>query len=140
MAKIDFTGLVPDFIEGNEASWQNWLTLCVEERSFRVGRLVYHFVDDLQIQEINQSILDHDYPTDIITLDESRTDRLRVELWIGVDFIERSSMEYAVPLEAEFARVLVHGLLHCMGWNDKSIEDRDRMRAEEDKCLISRPK
>ena len=140
MAKIDFTGLVPDFIEGNEASWQNWLTLCVKERSFRVGRLVYHFVDDLQIQEINQSILDHDYPTDIITLDDSRTDRLRVELWIGVDFIERSSMEYAVPLEAEFARVLVHGLLHCMGWNDKSIEDRDRMRAEEDKCLISRPK
>lgn len=140
MARINFDGVVPDFLLTQSNLWESWLSACVAAYQYRVGRIDYHFVDNESIQALNVSILNHDYPTDIITLDSSRSDRLKVEMWIGYEVIYQNAEYYEVDFEEELARVLIHGLLHCIGFDDKDEQTQLEMRRQEDKCLISRPK
>lgn len=140
MARIKFDGVVPDFLLADADLWENWLSACVYAYQYRIGRLAYHFVDNPSIQALNVRVLNHDYPTDIITLDSSRSDRLRVEMWIGYEMIQQNADYYGLGFKEELARVLIHGLLHCMGFDDKDEEAQLEMRRQEDNCLISRPK
>lgn len=139
MSRISFTGLVPDFISVNSGAYSIWLKALIEERGFGVSRLSYFFVDNKEIKALNRSLLNHDYATDIITINHSRGKRLKVELYLGREIIEENAQELGTPVEKEFARVLAHGLLHCMGWDDLTEADRLAMRKEEEICLISRP-
>jgi len=140
MAQIEFAGLVPEGINKMAASIEEWLLAIVSERNYTIKRVNYEFLDDIAIQELNVSLLDHDYPTDIITLDHSRANRLKVEVFLGVDTIDANAIERGIDAMEEYMRVLVHGLLHCMGWDDSTEEEKRKMRLEEEKCLISRPK
>lgn len=140
MAKVEFAGLVPEYILNNATKIEEWLVNIVEERNHVLKRVNYEFLDDIAIQELNVSLLDHDYPTDIITLNHSRGSKLKVEVFLGQDTIEFNAKERGIPEMDEYMRVLAHGLLHCMGWDDQTDEDKRQMRLEEEKCLISRPK
>lgn len=140
MARINFDGKVPDFLLAQSDLWESWLSACVASYQYRIGRIDYHFVNNESIQALNVSILNHDYPTDIITLDSSRSDRLKVEMWIGYEVIHQNAEYYEVDFKEELARVLIHGLLHCIGFDDKDEQTQLEMRRQEDKCLISRPK
>lgn len=111
-----------------------------QERGYQVSRAEYNFFNQQEIHELNRELLDHDYPTDIITLDSSRARRLRVEIFIGVPVVKENALDLGIDFSLELARVMVHGLLHCMGWDDTNEDLKAQMRAEEDKCLISRPK
>lgn len=139
MSRISFTGLVPDLIRENGGAYSRWLGACVEQRGFGVSRISYFFVDNKESKSLNRSLLNHDYATDIITLNHSRGKRLRVELYLGREIIEENAQDLGSPFEEELARVLAHGLLHCMGWDDQTEEERQAMRKEEEICLISRP-
>lgn len=140
MARINFDGLIPDFLQTNSEAWENWIKICVESYQYQIGRVAYHVVDNNTIQDLNKRILDHDYPTDIITLDNSTSSRLKVEMWLGFEVIQDNARLYGIELQEEFARVVIHGLLHCMGFDDKDEQSQQEMRRQEDKCLISRPK
>lgn len=135
------SGLVPSWLENHKGEVSLWLKDLVEERGYRLGSVSYQFLDDKAIRDYNQRLLAHDYATDIITLDHSEgRKRLRVEMLLGVDRIRDYAEDNKLDLEEELCRVMVHGLLHCMGWDDGSIEEKNNMRKEEDICLLSRPK
>lgn len=140
-AKISWYGDVPLWLKHRENECALWMLAVCKERGYSVAKLTYTFCDDKEILEHNVKLLNHDYPTDIITLDHTAgRKRLSVEMFIGYQQIENFALENSLPFEEELCRVLVHGALHCMGWDDKTIEAKYNMRKEEDLCLLSRPK
>ncbi len=140
MSRVSFEGEIPDWVLSNEDSLEEWLQSSMTTHSYSIRRVVYTFCTDEIIQGLNKSLLGHDYPTDIITLNHSRGASLRVEMFLGHQVILRNAKDLGLPFEEELCRVLIHGLLHCIGFDDISGEERERMRAEEEKFLISRPK
>ena len=134
-------GAVPEWLSSRKAAVENWLIDKSKERGYGIRTLSYTFLNDQDIEELNTRLLKHAYPTDIITLDHSEGRKnLKVELYLGIEQIQTYASANRLPFEEELCRVLVHGLLHCMGWDDHSIEDKNEMRKEEDLCLLSRPK
>lgn len=114
----------------------NWLLAVAESYDRRMTQLVYHFVDDARILEINRSFLDHDYYTDIITFNYNKARRISGEVYISIDTVESNASKLGTPPGEEMARVVVHGLLHLIGFDDKNEEESRQMREEEDKSLI----
>ncbi len=138
---VKFDGLVPDWLDQRREQISIWLQSCIEERDYSLAELNYSFLSSDEIRQKNVALLEHDYATDIITLDHSEgRKRLRIEMFIGIDEISAYAEEQHLDFDQELCRVLVHGVLHCMGWNDDTIEAKNLMRKEEDKCLLSRPK
>lgn len=133
---IEAPGLINEQVEELE----DWLKACIAERDYVITDISYHFHDDKAIQALNQEVLDHDYPTDIITFDYSKGKKLKVDMAIGYETIEANAADLGSEVLEEYCRVLIHGLLHCMGWDDRSDKERLLMREEEEKCLLSRPK
>lgn len=139
--RISWEGAIPNWLGSRESAVAQWLEEVVLGRGFRLGRVSYTFLNDIDIRQRNLDLLEHDYATDIITLDHSGgRRRLQVEMFIGYEQIEDFSVSRGISFDEELCRVLVHGILHCMGWDDRTIDEQDKMRKEEDLCLISRPK
>ncbi len=122
------------------ADLQRWLIDVAEKNDREIRQLAYRFVDDSKIVEMNNNFLGHDYPTDIITFQYSSGYRLDGEIFISLDTVDRNSRDLGVDIRDELDRVIVHGLLHMIGFGDKDIEQKRKMRAAEDKSLILRPK
>lgn len=139
MGRVSFSGLVPDFITENTEAYKVWLVTIAGKRAFKVLQLSYYFVDREEIRVLNRKLLDHDYATDIITVNHSRGNRLKIEFYLGGPLIEDNARDLNLSRVEEYSRVMVHGMLHCMGWDDLTVEDRKAMRKEEEICLISRP-
>jgi rRNA maturation RNase YbeY len=137
--KVSFLGKALMEIENHEESLEKWLLLVASKRGFRIKQLTYNLEDDKAIRGLNLRILGHDYATDIITLDYSVGKVLEVEMFLGYEVIGENASSYNTSFVDELDRVVAHGLLHCIGFNDKSQEESMRMREEEDICLISRP-
>lgn len=108
-----------------------WLRLVAESEIRRIAELNIIFCSDNYILDINQRFLQHDYFTDIITFDYCEGDRLSGDLFISVDSVRENSLEYGSTFEEELDRVMVHGLLHLIGYDDHSEEDIRTMRSKE---------
>ena len=92
-------------------------------------------VKDKKLTEINKYFLNKDYSTDIITFDYSHENKLMGELYISYDTVLENSKEYSANFADELNRVIIHGILHMMGYKDSSEEERNEMRKKEDECL-----
>ena len=114
---------------------KNWLKLVAESEIFSLGNISVIFCSDNYILDINQKYLQHDYFTDIITFDYSENDRISGDLFISVDTVRENSIEYATDFQDELHRVIVHGVLHLVGYDDHTDEDVRQMRAKEDYYL-----
>ena len=112
----------------------DWLLSSIEE-PWKIKKLVYILVDDEELLQVNLDHLDHDFYTDIITFDYSRGNSIRGECWLSLDRILDNSKTAGVSFDQEFKRVCVHGLLHLMGYGDKSDEEVKMMREKEDEKL-----
>ncbi len=115
-----------------------WLRLVAESEIFRIGDISIIFCSDPYILDINQKYLGHDYYTDIITFDYCEGDRLSGDLFISVDSVRENSIEYGTEFKDELNRVIVHGLLHLIGYDDHSEEDIAMMRKKENYYLSLR--
>ena len=115
-----------------------WLRLVAESEVRRVGQINIIFCSDNYILDVNQQYLQHDYFTDIITFDYCEGDRLSGDLFISVDTVRENSLEYGTEFNDELNRVMVHGLLHLIGYDDHSEEDTAIMRKKEDYYLSLR--
>ena len=115
-----------------------WLRLVAESEIRRIGQINIIFCSDNYILDVNQQYLQHDYFTDIITFDYCEGDRLSGDLFISVDTVKENSVEYGTEFEDELNRVIVHGLLHLIGYDDHSDEDIAMMRKKEDYYLSLR--
>lgn len=101
----------------------------------RFKEIDVHWMTDDELLEVNKTHLDHDYYTDIITFDYSRKNRISGELFISMDRIKDNAELNSVTVEKETDRVLVHGVLHLLGFKDKSQEEQTVMRQKEDEML-----
>jgi rRNA maturation RNase YbeY len=120
-----------DFVPINELAYSKWLEQVALSESRTIGELSYVFCSDAYLLDINQQFLDHDSYTDIVTFDYCENGLLNGEIYISTDRVADNASEYSVSLLDELHRVIVHGLLHLMGYGDKTEEDALVMRARE---------
>lgn len=112
-----------------------WIKRVVEHHGFTIGTINYVFCNDEEILAINQQYLQHDYYTDIITFDYSTEQVLSGDLYISLDTVASNALLFAKDEQEELHRVLIHGVLHLMGINDKGPGERAIMEAHENKAL-----
>lgn len=112
-----------------------WLTLVAESEIRRIGDIAVIFCSDDYILQINQQYLSHDYYTDIITFDYSEGDKLSGDLFISIDTVKANAEEYGTDFNDELNRVIVHGVLHLIGYDDHNDKDIAVMRKKEDYYL-----
>ena len=117
-----------------------WLKFTAESEIKRIGQVNIIFCSDNYILDINQKYLQHDYFTDIITFDYCEGKTLSGDLFISVDTVRENAIFYGTEFDDELNRVIVHGLLHVIGYDDHSEEDQKTMRSKEDYYLAQREK
>ena len=101
----------------------------------KVGEVGYLFCDDEHILEVNREYLGHDYYTDIITFDYCEGDTLNGDLVISLDTVRTNAEQFNKDYDEELHRVIIHGILHLCGINDKGPGERELMEAAEDRAL-----
>jgi probable rRNA maturation factor len=120
----------------DQTSISDWITNVVTSNQFQVGEINYIFCSDNHLLSINQEYLNHDTYTDIITFDNSCEESVvESDIYISIERVKENSDEYNIPFEKELHRVMIHGILHLLGMEDKSPDERKRMREKEDACL-----
>ena len=112
-----------------------WIRRVAESYGKKVGEIGYLFVDDEKILEVNNECLGHDYYTDIITFDYTEGDTLNGDLVISLDTVFTNANKFNKSYDEELHRVIIHGILHLCGLNDKGPGEREIMEAAEDKAL-----
>ena len=119
-----------------------WVKAVAATYGKRVGDIGYIFCNDDKILEVNRQYLQHDYYTDIITFDYTddalltgNKDTIAGDLFISLDTVRSNAEQQAVPYEEELHRVIIHGILHLCGINDKGPGEREIMEAAENKAL-----
>ena len=127
-----------DFVFRGKTLNSKWLRLVAESEIKRIGSISVIFCSDNYILDVNQKYLQHDYFTDIITFDYCEGDRLSGDLFISVDSVRENSLEYGTEFKDELNRVIVHGLLHLIGYDDHTEEETALMRKKEDYYLSLR--
>ena len=115
-----------------------WVKAVAASYGKRVGEIAYIFVDDEKILEVNRQYLGHDYYTDIITFDYCEGDVISGDLFISLDTVRTNAEQMGATYEEELHRVIIHGILHLCGINDKGPGEREIMEAAEDKALALR--
>lgn len=112
-----------------------WIKAVAATYDRKIGEIGYMFVDDEKILEVNKEYLNHDYYTDIITFDYDEDDVLNGDLVISLDTVRSNSEQQGTKYEEELFRVIIHGILHLCGINDKGPGEREIMEAAENKAL-----
>ena len=117
-----------------------WIRRVAATYGRKVGEIGYLFCDDEKILEVNREYLQHDYYTDIITFDYDEGDVINGDLVISLDTVRSNAGLFGKAYEEELYRVIIHGILHLCGINDKGPGEREIMEAEENKALALLPK
>jgi rRNA maturation RNase YbeY len=137
--QIEFFSEDIDFSLPNPDKVADWIAEVIEEHGEELVNLTYVFCSDDYLHEINVEYLDHDTLTDIITFnnaDEEGT--IEGDIFISVDRVRENAETHGTKFEDEMHRVLIHGVLHLLGFKDKTEEEERLMRKEEDSCLSLR--
>jgi len=123
----------------NEAAVNSWLVTVAQRLGKRVGVLTYVFCDDAYILQVNRQFLQHDYYTDIITFDYSTRHHISGDMVISLDTVRSNAEQLGVDYHDELLRVIVHGVLHLCGINDKGPGEREIMEEHENAALSMLP-
>lgn len=115
---------------------RDWIASVVAREGFSVGELHYYFCSDEALLEINRQRLGHDFYTDIVTFPLSDDPRfVSSEFCISLDRIAENAVTFGRTQESELFRVMIHGVLHLIGFDDHTQSEQEAMRAMEEKCL-----
>jgi rRNA maturation RNase YbeY len=114
----------------------SWIRRTIEGR-MDLGELNFIFCSDDYLLNINKQYLNHNYYTDVITFDYCNQNILSGDIFISLDTVKENSKEYSVSFENELYRVMIHGVLHLLGFDDKSDIDKVQMKNAEDEALLS---
>jgi rRNA maturation RNase YbeY len=133
MIKFEADGVqLPDLDYGKV---REWITRVADSHGFSVGRLSYLFCDDEEILDVNRRHLHHDYYTDIITFDYTRGNRIGGDMVISLDTVASNAEGLGEEYSRELLRVVIHGVLHLCGINDKGPGEREIMERCENDAL-----
>ena len=116
-----------------------WIRAVAAEYGKTVGEIAYVFCSDEEILKVNREYLKHDYYTDIITFDYTEGDRIGGDIFISLDTVRTNAQLFGQAYDDELHRVIIHGILHLCGINDKAPGERELMEAAENHALASRP-
>ena len=112
-----------------------WIKEFVSNHGKKVGELAFIFCSDEKILEVNQNFLQHDYYTDIITFDYCEGEIVSGDIFISVERVKENATSHNVEYNTELIRVLAHGVLHLIGFQDKSPKKKKEMTENEDLCI-----
>ena len=131
---IDFNFIDVAPIE-NDRPFMDWLSRVAESEGYSLSALSYIFCNDRYLLDLNQTYLSHDTLTDIITFDYVEGTVVSGDIFISVDRLKENAAIFKVSFEEERLRVMAHGLLHLMGYKDKTAEDQEVMSNEENEKI-----
>lgn len=114
---------------------KNWIKKVIEEEGFIVGEINIIFVNNDYILNINNQFLSHNYYTDIITFDYCENKIISGDLFLSIEMIAENALNLNVNFYNEINRVIIHGILHLLGYSDKDEAEIKIMRKKEDSCL-----
>ncbi len=114
---------------------KSWIKLVAENYNKKIGDINYLFCNDEKILEVNREYLSHDFYTDIITFDYSEGNKISGDIIISLDTVRSNSQKFNTNFSEELHRVIIHGILHLCGVNDKSEEEEKAMRQAENNAL-----
>ena len=117
------------------AQIERWIIRVAREHNRIVGELAYIFCDDEEILRVNRQFLQHDYYTDIITFDNTRGRLIGGDIFVSLDTVASNAEAVGTTYDSELRRVIIHGILHLCGINDKGPGEREVMEAHEDAAL-----
>ncbi len=133
---ISFDSNYDGFDLENKSIFQTWLKDVITQEGKTPGDIHYIFLSDSGLLEINKQFLNHHDYTDIITFPLSESEQIiRGEIYISLDRVKENASLNNVNFSQEIARVLVHGVLHMLGYNDHTKEEKNEMRSKEDYYL-----
>ncbi|MGW8123414.1 rRNA maturation RNase YbeY [Roseivirga echinicomitans] len=137
MSNINFFSEESTFKLKDEGKINLWLESIATTESTEIEEISYIFCSDDYLLKINQEYLDHDYYTDIITFDnrDNIDDPIEADIFVSIDRVTENAADQNVSFEKELSRVLAHGLLHLIGYNDKTEEEQKQMREKEEAYL-----
>lgn len=116
-----------------------WIKAVAASYGRKVGEIGYLFVDDEKILEVNREYLGHDYYTDVITFDYDEDDTVSGDIVISLDTVRTNAEKFGKQYDDELRRVIIHGILHLCGINDKGPGEREIMEAAENRALAMHP-
>ena len=120
----------------DENRLEKWIENVAAEKGFEVGEINYIFCDDEYLLKLNVEFLKHDTLTDVISFDNTLGKLINGDIFISVERVVENAKEYNVSFEDELHRVMVHGVLHYMGFKDKSDDEIKQMRTAENSALL----
>jgi rRNA maturation RNase YbeY len=132
--KIDFNYEI-DFKLDKESNYTDWINRIVEKESSSLGNLNYIFCDDAYLVKINLQYLNHNTLTDIITFDYSDESLVSGDIFISIERVKDNAKDFKVGFEEELKRVMSHGVLHLLGYNDKTDKEKHLMRNKENEMI-----
>ena len=129
----------PDFELSEAEELIEWIERVAAVHEYRIVQLTYVFCSDEYLHQMNVEYLGHDTLTDVITFDNSDdADMLEGDIFISVERVRENARDLGLPLRDELHRVMIHGVLHLLGYHDKDLLSQTAMRAKEDYCLALR--
>ena len=139
MPSINFFEEDISFKLKNKTAVKQWIKTTIEAEGYKLKELNYIFCSDEYLLKINQQYLDHDTYTDIVTFDNSEKDRIiEGDIFISIDRIRENAVKFNSGEANELHRVIIHGALHLLGYQDKTAEKKKIMTEKEDQYLGQR--
>lgn len=132
---IEFYSEEIDFPAIDVERVSRWIAEVVKQHDLELGEITYNFTNDDRILEYNKQYLQHDFYTDIITFDYDHDGVVSGDIVISLDTVASNAEQYGTDPDEELLRVIIHGVLHLCGIDDKGPGEREIMEAEENKAL-----
>lgn len=120
-----------DFELSNKEHVSDWVLRVVTSKGCKLGNLVYAFFNDEDLKDLNIKFLNHDYYTDVISFDETTDQVVSGNIAVSVDRVKENAAQIGVDFEEELHRVMIHGVLHFIGFNDKTSSEKKEIREQE---------
>ena len=120
----------------NEKTISDWILKIVSNNGFELGEINYIFCDDKYLHKLNVEFLQHDTLTDIISFDNTLGKIIGGDIFISIERVEDNAKDFNVSFIEELNRVMIHGVLHYLGFKDKTAEEKKIMRSQENKALV----
>lgn len=125
-----------NFTLENESSLENWIQQIILKHGCEEGEINYIFCDDEYLHKLNVEFLQHDTLTDIISFDNSLGKLINGDIFISIERVEDNAKDFKVTILEELQRVMIHGVLHYIGFTDKTEEDQIEMTKQENASLL----
>jgi len=132
---IEFVTEDISHISINEDNITDWIEKIINQENKLLGDVCFIFCSDIYLLKINQEYLQHDYYTDVITFDYSNNNIISGDIFISIDRINDNANTYNISFNNELLRVIIHGILHLIGYNDKTDKEKKIMTSKENESL-----